>query len=315
MQAPTHTCFDILTHILGVVERMRKNFSRLALGTLGLGAGIYTLLRQRSHLVLDHPFLDIATPIVMAHRGGQGLWPANTLFAFQQAVAMGVDVLEMDIHSTSDGVLVVRHDPTVDATTNGSGFIRDMTLAEIKDLDAGYTWSADGGQTFPFREQGITIPTLEEVIQAFPARRLNIDIKPEDPAVVAPFCRLLEDTGSLHRVLVGSFHDPQLRLFRQLCPQVATAAGVQETTLFLGLVKALLGAAYQGRAEVFSIPEYQGRLHVVTPRFIRGSHAHNMQVHVWTVNEPEDMQRLLDWGVDCLITDYPDRLLALLGRK
>jgi glycerophosphoryl diester phosphodiesterase len=293
---------------------MPKKTTFLALGMLGLGAGAYALLRRRALPLPDHPFLDLPTPIVMAHRGGQGLWPPNSLFAFQQAVALGVDVLEMDIHSTADGVLVVRHDPTVDATTNGSGFIQDMTLAEIKALDAGYTWSSDGEQTFPFRDQGITIPTLEEVLSALPTTRLNIDIKPEDPAVVGSFCRLLRDTGSLERVLVGSFHDPQLRLFRQLCPQVATVAGVQETSVFFGLVSAFLADAYQGRAEAFSIPEYQRRLHVVTPRFIRAAHAHNMQVHIWTVNELADMRRLLDWGVDCLITDYPDRLLGLLGR-
>jgi glycerophosphoryl diester phosphodiesterase len=293
---------------------MPKKLLRLAFGVLGLGLSVYALLRRRSHLVAAHPFLDIATPIVMAHRGGQGLWPPNTLYAFRQAAALGVDVLELDIHRSADGVLVVRHDPTVDATTDGSGFIRELTLSEIKSLDAGYTWTADGGQTFPYRGQGITIPTLEEVLVAFPEMRLNIDIKPEDPAVVAPFCQMLIDFNSLERVLVGSFHDPQLRLFRQLCPQAATAAGVQETTLFFGLVNTHLGAAYQGLAEVFSVPEYNGRLHVVTPRFICGAHAHNMQVHVWTVNELEDMRRLLDWGVDCLITDYPDRLLALLGR-
>ncbi len=291
-----------------------KKLSRLALGALGLGAGIYLVLRQRSHPVPDHPFLEIDTPIVMAHRGGQGLWPPNTLYAFQEAVSLGVDVLELDIHRTVDGVLVVRHDPTVDATTNGSGYIREMTLAEIKSLDAGYTLSADGGRTFLYRGQGITIPTLAEVLQAFPQMRLNIDIKPEEPAVVTTFCQLLMDTNSLERVMVGSFHDLQLRLFRKLCPQVATAAGVRETTLFFGLVNTLLSAAYQGLAETFSIPEYNGRLHVVTPRFIRAAHAHNMQVHVWTVNELEDMRRLLDWGVDCLITDYPDRLLGLLGR-
>ena len=190
-----------------------------------------------------------------------------------------------------------------------------MTLAEVKALDAGYSWTNDGGLTFPFRDRGITIPTLEEVLSAFPDMRLNIDIKPEDPAVVAPFCRLLRDTGSLDRVLVGSFHDPQLRLFRQLCPQVATAAGVRETTVFLSLVSAFLADAYQGRAEAFSIPEYQGRLHVVTPRFVRAAHAHNMQVHVWTVNELDDMRRLLSWGVDCLITDYPDRLLELVRSR
>jgi glycerophosphoryl diester phosphodiesterase len=293
---------------------MRKTLSRLVLGMLGMGAGAYAMLRRRSRPVPHHPFLDIATPIVMAHRGGQGLWPPNTLYAFQQATALGVDVLELDIHRTADGVLVVRHDPSVDATTNGSGFIQEMTLAEIKALDAGYTWTADGGQTFPYRGQGITIPTLEEVLVAIPEMRLNIDIKPEDRTVVEPFCQLLKKFNSLERVLVGSFHDPQLRLFRQLCPQAATAAGVQETTLFFGLVNTLLGAAYQGLAEVFSVPEYKDGLHVVTPRFIRGAHAHHMQVHVWTVNELEDMRRLLDWGVDCLITDYPDRLMALLGR-
>jgi glycerophosphoryl diester phosphodiesterase len=293
---------------------MRKRLLRLVLGTLGSGAGAYAVLRQRSRPVPDHPFLDIATPIVMAHRGGQGLWPPNTLYAFEQAAALGVDVLELDIHRTADDVLVVRHDPTVDATTNGSGFIRELTLSEIKSLDAGFTWTADGGQTFPYRDLGITIPTLEEVLVATPGMRLNIDIKPEDPAVVAPFCQILKDFDSMERVLVGSFHDPQLRLFRQLCPQVATAAGVQETSLFFGLVNILLGAAYQGLAEVFSIPEYKDGLHVVTPRFIRGAHAHNMQVHIWTVNKREDMRRLLDWGADCLITDYPDRLLRLLGR-
>jgi len=293
---------------------MRKYIARLALGVLGLGVITYALLRRRAHPVPDHPFFNIPTPIVMAHRGGQGLWPPNTLLAFHQSAALGVDVLETDIHSTADGVLVVRHDPTVDATTNGSGAIHSLTLAEIKSLDAGYNWSSDGGQTFPFRNQGITIPTLEEVLNAFPNMRLNIDIKPEDPSVIEPFCRLLKDTNSLERVLVGSFHDSQLRLFRQLCPQVATVAGIQETTLFYGLVNACLAAAYQGRAEAFSIPEYQGILHLVTPHFIRAAHRHNMQVHVWTVNEPDDMRRLLDWDVDCLITDYPDRLLRLLGR-
>ncbi len=294
---------------------MPGKLTRFLLATLGFGVGLYAVLRRRSRPVPDHPFLDINTPIVMAHRGGQGLWPPNTLFAHQQAIDLGVDVLELDIHRTADGVLVVRHDPTVDATTNGHGFIRDMTLEEIQALDAGYTWTGDGGQTYPFRNQGITVPTLEEVLNTFPKTRLNIDIKPEEPMVVAPFCRLLKETHSLERVLVGSFHDTQLRLFRQLCPQVATAAGVTETLLFFGLVNALLADAYQGHAEVFSIPEYQGRLHVVTPRFIRQAHKHQMQVHVWTVNELADMRRLLDWGVDCLITDYPDRLLAVLGRS
>src|SRR5512136_1719024 len=116
--------------------------------------------------------------LLMAHRGGEGRWPSNTLFAFEQAVRLGVDALEMDIQRTADGVIVVRHDPFVESTTDGSGVIHDFTLAELKRLDAGYTWTQDGGQTFPYRGRGITIPTLKEVFQAFPDMNLNIDIKP-----------------------------------------------------------------------------------------------------------------------------------------
>ncbi len=263
----------------------------------------------------NHPFLAGDKPLVMAHRGGQGLWPANTLFAFQKAIEMGVDILELDIHATADRVLVVRHDDTVDRTTNGSGAIRDLTLAQIKALDAGYTWSADGGQTYPYRGQGITIPTLEELLEAFPGVRLNIDIKPQEPKVVSLFARTLGRYRRVDDVLVGSFHDDQLYRFRRLCPQVATAAGVRETTVLFVLNLLRLGACYQPRANAFQVPEYNGWLHVVTPGFVRAAHAHNMEVHVWTVNEPADMKRLLAWGVDGLITDYPDRLIEIIGRS
>jgi len=253
--------------------------------------------------------------LVFAHRGGQGMWPPNTLYAYERAVALGVDVLELDIHRTADGVLVVRHDPSVDATTNGHGSIREMTLAEIKSLDAGYRWTADGGQTYPFRDQGVAIPTLEEVLAAFPDMPLNIDIKPQEASVVEPFYHLLRDYHKLEQVVVGSFHDDQLERFRRLCPQAATAAGVAETRRFFWLNLFFLSFLYRGRAAAFQIPEYAGKLHVITPRFIRSAHARGVQVHVWTVNDLADMQRLIDWGVDGIISDYPDRLMALMGRK
>jgi len=246
--------------------------------------------------------------LLMAHRGGEGVWPSNTLYAFQQAAALGADVLELDIHATRDGALVVRHDPFVESTTDGQGFIRDLRLDEIKRLDAGYTWSGDGGKTFPFRGLGITIPTLEEVLQAFPNDQLNIDIKPDDPAVVKPFVDMLARYDRVAQVMVGSFHDGQLNLFRQLCPEAATAAGVRETLSLFLLNKIGLGGLYRSKAQAFQIPEYQGRLRVVTPGFIRAAHAHGMQVHIWTVDAEEDMRRLINWGVDGIITNYPGRL-------
>ena len=227
---------------------------------------------------------------------------------------MGVDGLEMDIHKSADGAIIVRHDSTVDATTNGSGAINDLTLVEIKSLDAGYPWTGDSGQSHPFRGLGITIPTLDEVLDAFPSMRLNIDIKPEEPEIVPVFVQVLRDYERLDSVLVASFHDAQLERFRRLCPQTATAAGVSETRSLYILNRLGLGEIYQPGAEAFQPPEISNGRRVVTERFVRGAHAHNMEVHVWTVNELEDMQRLLDWGVDGLITDYPDRLLSLLRR-
>jgi len=253
-----------------------------------------------------------------AARRGEGLWPSNTLYAFEQALALGVDLLEIDIQTTADGVLVVRHDPTVDSTTDGTSLIRDYSLNELKKLDAGHTWTADGGTTFPYRGRGITIPTLEEVFAAFPNARLNIDVKPKEPQVVRRFCELLNDLHKLDQVIVGSFHDNQIALFRRLCPQVLTAAGVAETRRFLLLNNLNLARLYRPPAFAFQVPETVAggfiprSLHVVTPRFIRSAHAHGLQVHVWTVNETADMQRLVAWGVDGIMTDYPDRLAAVL---
>jgi glycerophosphoryl diester phosphodiesterase len=250
----------------------------------------------------------------MAHRGGEGRWPSNTLFAFEQAVRLGADSLEMDLQRTVDGVIVVRHDPFVESTTEGSGFIHDFRLADLKQLDAGYTWTEDGGQTFPYRGRGIAIPTLEEVFQAFPDVHLNIDIKPVEPQVVHQLSEMLHTFNRLEQTTVGSFHDHQLRLFRQLCPQTPSAAGVAETRTFFILSRIFLDWLYHPQARAFQIPEYAGALHLATPRFIQAAHAQGIQVHVWTVNERADMLRLIEWGVDGIITDYPDILASVLAR-
>ena len=250
----------------------------------------------------------------MAHRGGEGRWPSNTLFAFEQAVRLGADSLEMDLQRTADGVIVVRHDPFVESTTDGCGFIHVLTLAGLKQLDAGYTWTEDNGQTFPYRGRGITIPTLEEVFQAFPDVRLNIDIKPVESQVVHQLSEMLHAFNRLEQTTVGSFHDHQLRLFRQLCPETPSAAGISETRSFFLLSRIFLDRLYHPAAQVFQIPEYAGPLHLATPRFIQAAHAQGIPVHVWTVNERADMLRLIEWGVDGIITDYPDRLATVLAR-
>ena len=283
----------------------------LLVGLVGF-LGVYGVLAWLSRPEPDHPFFALGRPMVIAHQGGAGLWPSNTFLAFEQAVALGVDVLEMDIHSTADGVLVVMHDATVDRTTDGFGRIHDYTLAQLQQLDAGYDWPYEG-ESRPYRGQGVSVPTLEELLVAFPQMRLNIEIKQAIPSIVQPFCQMLRTYEMTGRVLVASFHPDTMLEFRQACPEVATSATEREIRPFFMLNTAGLGAIYQAPAGAFQVPEYSGRLHLATDHFITGAHTHNIQVHVWTVNEEADMRRLLGQGIDGIITDFPDRLLAILN--
>lgn len=252
-------------------------------------------------------------PLVMAHRGGGGLWPENTIYGFEMAVELGVDVLETDIYATADGVLVLSHDGMVDRTTNGSGPISALTLEQLKTLDAGYKWTADGGKTFPFRGLGITVPTLEEVFTNLPKDvRLNMDIKQVHPSQVSPLCELIRGYDMVDRVMMASFSSKVIKAFRRACPEVATSAGRGEVTLFYIMNLVCLGAAYRPSCQAFQVPEYSGGLRVLTKRFVDGAHNLNLEVHAWTINELSDMMRMLVLGVDGIITDYPDRLIDLL---
>ncbi|MGH9942370.1 MAG: glycerophosphodiester phosphodiesterase [Pyrinomonadaceae bacterium] len=253
-------------------------------------------------------------PLVIAHRGGAGLWPENTVYAFEQARDLGVDVIETDVQSTTDGALVVMHDASVDRTTDGTGRVAGLTLAELKKLDAGYRWSPDGGKTFPLRGRGITVPTLEEVFTALPDMRFNLEPKQETPSLVKPLCRALRERGMTDRVMVGSFRPAALEEFRRECPEVATSASPTEASKFLTMYKAGLANAYSPVMKALQVPEYAGAMQVLTKDFVAAAHGRKLQVHAWTVNEEADMRRLLDMGVDGIMTDYPDRLLKLLGR-
>lgn len=264
----------------------------------------------------DTPFAENIQrrPLVMAHRGGAGLWPENTMYGFERAVDLGVDMLETEIHSTADNILVLMHDSTVDRTTNGSGPIRAFTLEELKTLDAGYNWTSDGGLTFPFRGSGITVPTLEEVFTALPTARINIDIKQEKPSLVEPLCKTIRTFDMTDKVMVASFNSKVLKAFRRVCPEVTTSAGTGEVAFFFMVNMVFLGAVYRPACQAFQVPEYSSGLRVLTKRFVETAHGLNLAVHVWTINEVTDMKRLLALGVDGIVTDYPDRLISLLRK-
>lgn len=264
----------------------------------------------------DHDLSQQKTtrPLVMAHRGGAGLWPENTMLAFERARDLGVDVIEMDVHSTADGVLVVMHDATVDRTTNGTGRVSDLTVAEVKKLDAGHRWSSDARKTFPWQGKGLSVPTLDEVFTRLPEMRFNIEPKQERPSLSKPLCRMIREKGMVNKVTVGSFRQTVLDEFRRECPEVATSASPTEVSEFLRTYKTKSDATYRPAMRALQVPEYVAGAQLLNKDFVEAAHLRNLQVHAWTVNETESMQRLIGIGVDGIMTDYPDRLMSLLGR-
>jgi glycerophosphoryl diester phosphodiesterase len=253
--------------------------------------------------------------LVIAHRGGAALWPENTLYAFTRARDLGVDVLEMDAQVTADGVLVVLHDSTLDRTTDGSGPVNRLSLAELKKLDAAYRFSLDGGRSFPLRGHGITVPTLQEVFKALPNMRFNIEPKQAQPSLVKPLCRMIRENGLQKKVMVGSFNAQVLAEFREECPEVATSASPAEVLALLATSGASAERSGTLAAQAVQVPEYIGGRRVLTREFIEAAHARNLQVHAWTINDEESMKRLIALGLDGIITDYPDRLLTLLDHQ
>jgi glycerophosphoryl diester phosphodiesterase len=259
------------------------------------------------------PFLRGPLPIAFAHRGGSRLWPENTMLSFEEAVGLGCRYLETDVHLSKDGFLVTIHDPTVDRTTDGSGLVRALPLAELKRLDAGYRFSPDGGRTYPSRGQGATIPTLAEVVEALPHAHLNIDLKRHDAAMVEAMAVFIEERGLQDRLLIASFDDGIISAFRRRTEgRVATAGAGWETRRFwlasrLGLSR-LIRPAY----DALQVPPRTGRLTVVDRRLVAAAHRRGVQVHVWTVDEATEMRGMLALGVDGIMSDRPDLLMGVL---
>lgn len=263
----------------------------------------------------QRPFASADDPIIFSHRGGSGRWPENTMPAFREAAALGVDALELDIHSAADGRLVVLHDDTLDRTTDGAGPVHAYTLEELQQFDAGYRWSDDGGRTYPFRGQGITIPTFRQVLAEFSHLWINVDLKQSDPPIVKPFLELVHEMAMVDKVCAGSMAVETVRALRRACPELATAAHYDEVRRLFLLSRMGLGRLYWGNATAMQVPPVDKRRRIVTPAFVQGAHANNTAVHVWTVDDVSEMVSLLEMGVDGLMTDYPDLLLKLVNSR
>jgi len=281
----------------------------LAAGALGVALLVARPAPERAFFAADPP-----GTLIIAHRGGSRLRPENTLAAFEHAVALGTDVLEMDVRATADGEIVVLHDATLERTTDGNGPVAAITLAELKKLDAGYRWSADGGRTTPFRGKGVHVPALAEVFARLPEARMNIEIKPAEAAFAASLCASIRRAGATQRVLVASMHEAALDAFRDACPDVATSMEPGEARNFILAHWVRLGALFSPRAAALQIPYRLGDRVLPSAALLRAARARNLKLHVWTINDEDAMRELLAIGVDGIMTDRPDVLLRLVGR-
>lgn len=271
------------------------------------------------------PFFAQAKSLdVIAHRGGEGERPGETMYAFKHAVGIGADVLEMDVYRTKDDHLVLMHNMTVNETTDGTGLVSLKTLNKLKQLNAGFNWDKgdDSGKFYnmkidqvpPDIREDLRVATLDEVFRAFPQTRMNIEMKLSALSPVEKLCQMIREHNMEEKVLVASFWHFYLRKFRSLCPNVATSASVAELINYILLQRRPKASAIQLTPDV----ELEVRrrtlkieLPLLTQEFVEKAHADGLKVHAWTINDPEEMKRIKGLGVDGIITDYPSRLLSI----
>ncbi len=260
-------------------------------------------------------FFFQARTLNIAHRGGMALAPEATLVAFDNALRVGADALELDLHATEDGVLVVLHDDTVDRTTDGTGAVKEMSLAALKALDAGHDFTLDGGQTFPHRGKGLRVPTLDEVLRAFPDEHFVMEIKQAEPPIVGDLLSLLDEHGlGPERVVVGSFDLGTVQELRRVGPERLTSFALSEVVEFVFLTPETEGA-YVPPAEFLQVPIEQLGVRVLTDEFLARAERFDLGTHWWTINDPAVMQDLVGRSVSGIITDDPETLSGILGRS
>lgn len=246
----------------------------------------------------------------IAHRGGGLLAPEETLVAYENAVAVGADALECDTHATSDGVVVCMHDAEVDRTTDGTGAIRELTFEALRALDAGYWFTPDGGQSYPWRGAGLVVPSLAEVLAAFPDLRFSVEIKQREPSIVDAVIAAIDENGGRPRVVGGSFDDATAAALRTAAPDLETAFALFETLLF---VENADDDDYVPPARFLQSPMHIGETLLVDASFVARAHALRLKVHPWTVNDPAELEELIAFGVDGIFTDDPARLAQLVA--
>ena len=266
---------------------------------------------------VSHPYFDLSVPVVIGHRGCAGEVPENTLASFAAGIEAGAAILESDVHLTRDGVPVLIHDDVVDRVTDGSGRVAAHTLAELERLDAGHRFDPEGSGRHPYRGRGLRIPSLAEALERFPAARFNLELKEDLPGIVEGTVAAVVATGSEARTLLTSAEDALMaKLVGHLeARDVRVARGASTGDVLAFVRSALEGRPPPAGPMALQVPARFGERPLVTAEFVAHAHAHGLQVHVWTIDEPEEMHRLLDLGVDGIVTDFPARLARVVADR
>jgi glycerophosphoryl diester phosphodiesterase len=262
----------------------------------------------------DHPWFRLTRPIdrplVFAHRGGAGLRPENTLAAFEHAAGLGVQGMELDLRLSRDGVPVVIHDADLARTTSATVPVAALTADELANVDAGYHFAPAEGH--PWRGRGAGVPRFRDVLRLVPSMPLIVELKGVSLELARAAVRVAAEERAIDRICFAGFSADTLAAARSTGFDIGTSATSAEVRL--ALYKSYVGWPLGRRPYgAFQVPERANDTVLVTPRFVRHVHRAGMLVQVWTINEEADMRRLVAWGVDGLITDRPDRALAVLG--
>jgi glycerophosphoryl diester phosphodiesterase len=233
--------------------------------------------------------------------------------AFERAVAHGVRYLETDCHASADGEIVLCHDPDVDRTTPETGPLRARTWSEICELDAGHHFSSDGGRSFPYRGLGVRLPRLDELLEAFPDHAINLEIKQADPPIVDEVIAVVRRANALDRVLLAAEEDVIMDAVHAAAPGTALGSSRSDVLAFFRALAEDALDRFEPRGHALQIPtEFMGSP-LVTPESVAGARRVGLHMHLWTVNELDEMRQLLDQGVDGLMSDFPSRLIEVAG--
>jgi len=263
-----------------------------------------------------HPVLNnIKIPVTISHQGGNKEYPDQSILAFNNSVNLGIQVLELDVHKTLDGTIVIHHDASIDRLTDMTGMIKEMKWADLQNVDGAYNWTING-EDYPYRGKGIKILSLSQLIEKYPDKIYDIEIKQSDPPIEDDLCNLLRNYDiTIDQVIVASFYDDIINRFHEVCPEVAISLSVDKgTKLYLlsriGLERLLpINSVIAQLPLQFSSPF--GDLSL-DKRYINAFSKGDRQVWVWTVDDSSEMEEVLEIGAHGILTDRPDILMNVI---